>query len=62
MIPKIEPLKLPATARERTLTLDDVRPDYTRECTACQAKPVVPVTGLCGVCTWGDPACAGGNW
>lgn len=59
---EIDPLKLSEDAKRRKITLEDVRPDWTRECSSCGAKPVVPVTGLCGVCTWGDPECAGGNW
>ena len=41
---------------------DDTRPDWTSECENCGATPVVPVTGLCGVCTFGEADTLGGNW
>lgn len=37
-------------------------PDYSRGCTACGDKPVVPVTGMCGPCTFGEASTANGNW
>ena len=36
--------------------------DWTRGCENCGAKPVVNATGLCGPCTFGEAATAGGNW
>lgn len=29
-------------------------PDYSRKCKECDAGPVVPQTGLCALCQWGD--------
>lgn len=37
-------------------------PDYDHECEVCGATPVLPVTGLCGPCTFGEAETAGGNW
>ena len=37
------------------------RPDYTKKC-QCGATPIVPLTGLCGPCTFGEAETAGGNW
>jgi hypothetical protein len=37
-------------------------PDWTKGCGTCDAKPVLPHTGLCGPCTFGEAATAGGNW
>lgn len=37
-------------------------PDWSKQCTNCEAKPVVPATGLCGPCTFGEAETAGGNW
>ena len=37
-------------------------PDWTRGCSACGDKPVVPQTGLCGPCTFGESITANGNW
>jgi hypothetical protein len=31
-------------------------------CEVCGATPVVPETGLCGPCTFGEAETAGGNW
>lgn len=39
-----------------------VRPDWTRKCENCGATPIVPITGLCGPCTFGEADTAGGNW
>lgn len=38
------------------------RPDWTRKCEVCNATPVVPVTGLCGPCNFGEAETIGGNW
>jgi len=37
-------------------------PDWTKGCEVCGAKPVVPETGMCGPCTFGEAETAGGNW
>lgn len=47
---------------EREITLEDVRPDWTRTCFVCSATPIVPLTGMCGPCTFGEASTAGGNW
>lgn len=41
---------------------EKLKPDWTRNCEACGTAPVVPVTGLCGPCTFGEADTAGGNW
>jgi len=43
---------------------DDLRikPDWDKECEICSAFPIVPITGMCGPCTWGEAETAGGNW
>lgn len=40
----------------------DADPDWSRSCSVCGSRPIVPVTGMCGVCTFGEADCAGGNW
>lgn len=40
----------------------DSRPDWSSECEVCGAKPVVPLTGMCGPCTFGEAETSGGNW
>lgn len=37
-------------------------PDWTRPCSTCGAKPILPITGLCGPCTFGEAETSGGNW
>lgn len=37
-------------------------PDWTGECSVCGDSPIVPDTGLCGPCTFGEADTAGGNW
>lgn len=56
--PKAEPCP------PETLSQDDprVQPDYTRSCSSCGAKPVLPLTGMCGPCSFGEAETAGGNW
>ncbi len=41
---------------------DDMEPDWTRVCENCGASPVVPITGMCGPCSFGEASTAGGNW
>ena len=53
-------------------TLDAYVPDYGRACENCGGFPVVTGvkdgrvvldTGICGICTWGESACADpANW
>jgi hypothetical protein len=37
-------------------------PSWSAGCDVCGARPVVCETGLCGPCTFGEAATAGGNW
>lgn len=41
---------------------DESRPDWTKECEVCGQTPILPVTGMCGPCTFGEADTAGGNW
>jgi hypothetical protein len=36
-------------------------PDWTKRC-QCGDTPIVPHTGLCGPCTFGEAETYGGNW
>ena len=40
----------------------ETRPDWSGKCENCGASPIVPVTGMCGPCTFGEVDTAGGNW
>jgi hypothetical protein len=37
-------------------------PDRTRTCLNCHQTPVVPVSGLCGPCHFGQAAAVNGGW
>ena len=41
---------------------DDMRPDWSQSCELCGMKPVVPVTGMCGPCSFGEAATMHGAW
>lgn len=41
---------------------ENTAPDWTKKCEVCGQKPIVPVTGMCGPCTFGEAETAGGNW
>lgn len=43
---------------------DDIetKPDWSGKCEVCGASPIVPVTGMCGPCTFGEADTAQGNW
>ena len=40
----------------------DKEPDWTQECEVCGEKPILPLTGMCGQCTFGEAETIGGNW
>jgi hypothetical protein len=40
----------------------DFKPDWKRKCMTCGAKPILPMTEMCGVCTFGEAAMANGAW
>lgn len=37
-------------------------PDWAGRCEVCGASPVLPATGLCGPCTFGEASTSDGNW
>lgn len=49
-------------ADPKELPEEDTAPDWTRQCEVCGETPIVPFTGLCGPCTFGEADTAGGNW
>lgn len=40
----------------------ETEPDWNGKCENCGASPIVPCTGLCGPCTFGEAETANGNW
>ena len=43
-------------------TKGDFRPDWSMKCDNCLASPVVPLTGLCGPCNFGEAETVNGGW
>ena len=39
-----------------------IKPDWSKKCDVCGNCPIVPITGMCGPCTFGESETAGGNW
>lgn len=48
--------------KPKPITDAEIKPDYTKKCIVCGASPVMPVTQMCGPCTFGDASTFGGNW
>lgn len=40
----------------------DTAPDWDEPCELCGAVPTLPITAMCGPCTFGEAETAGGNW
>lgn len=50
-------------AKNKTKKVDkETEPDWASECEVCGSSPIVPVSGMCGPCTFGEAETAGGNW
>lgn len=41
---------------------DNFKPDWKGSCDLCGQSPIVPVTCMCGPCTFGEADTADGNW
>ena len=40
----------------------DMEPDWEGKCENCGESPIVPATGMCGPCTFGEADTLNGNW
>ena len=40
----------------------DTEPDWEGRCSNCGQSPIIPATGMCGPCTFGEAETANGNW
>jgi hypothetical protein len=40
----------------------ETKPDWKHSCCVCGQRPIVPLTGMCGPCTFGEAETMGGNW
>ena len=49
------------TVRRNTFT-PETDPDWSVSCDVCGSSPVVPVSGMCGPCTFGEADTVAGNW
>jgi len=49
-------------AKDHPTCSADVEPNWSMKCITCGATPVMPITGLCGPCTFGEAETMGGNW
>ncbi len=41
---------------------EDTEPDWDVECIMCGMSPILPLTGMCGPCTFGEAETINGNW
>ena len=41
---------------------DETEPDWSGKCDVCGQAPIIPVSGMCGPCTFGEAKTANGNW
>jgi hypothetical protein len=57
-----KPQQPPAPTTRQVAPDADTTPDWTKECEVCGQTPIVPLTGMCGPCTFGEADTAGGNW
>jgi hypothetical protein len=48
--------------RSKKLRDPDFAPDWKGACEVCGASPIVPATGMCGPCSFGEADTVGGNW
>lgn len=53
---------MPAHQRGKDAPDPETEPDWKGKCELCGASPIVPITGMCGPCTFGEADTAGGNW
>jgi ribosomal protein L37E len=48
--------------QQEPVSSDQGKPDWTKQCDVCGSTPIVPETGMCAPCTFGEADTAGGNW
>jgi hypothetical protein len=48
--------------RQKKPKKKNTEPDWNGKCEICGETPIVPDTGMCGPCTFGEASTAGGNW
>ena len=64
--PKQKQYSISSVVRQALLLPDasdvELRPDWSGKCEMCGQSPIVPVTGMCGPCTFGEADTIGGDW
>ena len=48
--------------KRKPLDSNSTEPDWKHECEVCGQTPILPATGMCGPCTFGEADTIGGNW
>ena len=48
--------------KPRIATKKQLRPSWTQKCQVCGETPIVPLTGMCGPCTFGEADTINGGW
>ena len=46
----------------RIATKEEREPDWDSPCDSCGQLPTLPLSGMCGPCTFGEAETVGGNW
>jgi len=62
MLKKKKKGKIDLTFNGRKVSPESARPDWTRHCLSCGSSPILPITDLCGPCTFGEADMTGGGW
>jgi|JI10StandDraft_1071094.scaffolds.fasta_scaffold1344184_2 hypothetical protein len=55
-------LPSPAQPKKGESRVANMEPDWSGKCEVCEQSPIVPATGMCGPCTFGEAETIGGNW
>ena len=48
--------------KQKEVQSEETKPDWSGKCDVCGMSPIVPLTGLCGPCTFGEADTIMGNW
>lgn len=48
--------------KENGFSSSEAEPNWNGKCDVCGASPIMPLTGMCGPCTFGEADTIDGNW
>ncbi len=59
-----QPAQSPAQDEPEVLSRNDprIQPNWEGRCLVCGQSPTLPLTGMCGPCSFGEAETIGGNW